>query len=357
MTVDALAGRPAALNETLALESDEDFTARAYAEGWTDGLPVVAPTPERVEQMLAATDRDPLEVLGIMPPGQGVATVHAVAVNAVMAGCDPAHLPVVLAAVRAVLEPQFNLNAVQTTTNPVTPAIMVNGPLAAELGFHGGVNCFGPGPESRSNAVVGRALRFVLMNVGYGTPGKTDMSTQGQPGKYTFCFAEHEAASPWEPHHVERGHAADTSCVTVFPAGSVSNILDFGSKTAESLLTSIANLLSVVTTNNMQLSQGDLLIALGPEHAEILGREGLTKDDIKRFLHLNARTPAHRFSEGIMSCIRDWRSAELRLITDDTPIPVVNDWKHINVVVAGGISGSQSAFIAGFEAWSVCVEI
>jgi hypothetical protein len=156
---------------------------------------------------------------------------------------------------------------------------------------------------------------------------------------------------------VERGFAREASCVTVFPVASVSNILDFGSKTAASLLSSVANLLSSITTNNMQLSQGDLAIVFGPEHAAILGREGIEKDDVKRFLHLNARTPAHRFSEGIMSCLRDWRSAELKLITPDTPIPVVNDWEHINVAVAGGTSGSQSAFLAGFEAWSVCVEI
>lgn len=354
MTPDA---PPAALNEPFELTSEEEFARHAYEEGWTDGLPVVAPTTERVEAMLAAVDRDPLEILGIMPPGQGIATMHAVAVNAVIAGCFPEHFPVVVAAVRAVLEPGFNLNGVQATTNSVTPAIMVNGPIAAELGFNSGSNCFGPGPASRSNAVVGRALRFCLLNIGHATPGVADMATQGQPGKYTFCFAENEAASPWEPQHVERGFAPDASCVTVFPVSSVSNILDFGSRSAASLLSTVANLLSVITTNNMQLSHGDLVVAFGPEHAGIFAREGVQKDDVKGFLHLNARTPARNFPEDVLNCIRDWRSEELKMITPDTPIPVVNDWRDINIVVAGGTAGSQSSFLSGFEARSACVEI
>jgi hypothetical protein len=348
---------PAALNDRFELPAGEDFARHAYDAGWTDGLPVVPPTPERVEAMLAAVDRDPADVLGIMPPGQGVATVHSVAVNAVMAGCFPEHFPVVVAAVRAVLEPRFNLNGVQATTNPVTPAIMVNGPVARELGFNSGSSCFGPGPASRSNAVVGRALRFCLQNIGYATPGESDMSTQGQPGKYTFCFAENEAASPWAPHHTERGFAPESSCVTAFPVASVSNILDFGSRTVASLLTTVSNLLSVITTNNMQLAQGDLAVVFGPEHAELFEREQVAKDDVKRFLHLNARTPAREFPEGVLSCLRDWRSEEIKIITPDTPIPVVNDWRDINIVVAGGPAGSQSAFLAGFEAWSTCVEI
>ena len=348
---------PAQPNEMVDLPADGDFSAYAYEAGWTDGLPVVAPTPERIDAMLATVDRDPLEVLGIMPPGQGVATMQAVAANAVMAGCSPEHFSVVVAAVRAVLGPRFNLNGVQATTNPVTPAIMVSGPIAIELGFNSGANCFGPSPASRPNAVVGRALRFCLLNIGYATPGEADMSTQGQPGKYTFCFAENQEANPWDPHHVERGFAAEQSCVTVFPVACVSNILDFGSRSVASLLTTIVNLLSVITTNNMQLGQGDLAIVLGPEHAELFEREGVAKDDVKRFLHPNARTQARVFPEDVLSCVRDWRSEEIRIITPDTPIPVVNNWQDINIVVAGGPAGSHSSLFAGFEAWSVCVEV
>jgi hypothetical protein len=351
--VSAAAAQP---NELFDLPS-EDFSAYAYERGWTDGLPVVAPTPARVEAMIEASGREALELLGIMPPGQGAATVHAVAVNAVMAGCLPEHFPVVVAAVRAVLEPEFNLNGVQATTNPVAPAIMVGGPIAAEVGFHGGGNCFGPGPSSRSNAVVGRALRFCLLNIGYATPGEGDMSTQGQPGKYTFCFAENQDASPWEPHHVERGFAPEQSCVTVFAVASISNIIDFGSKNVPDLLTTVADLMSVASTNNMQLGQGDLTVVLGPEHAELFGREGVSRDAARRFLHLNARKRAGELSPGVLGCVRDWRSQEIAIITPDTLLPVVNDWREINIVVAGGPAGSHSAFFAGFEARSVCMEV
>jgi hypothetical protein len=336
---------------------DDDFSRHAYEAGWTDGLPVVAPTPERTEAMLAAVDRDPLELLGIMAPGQGAATVHALAVNAVMAGCSPEHFRVLVAAVRAVLLPEFNLNGVQATTNPIAPAIMVSGPAARELGFNGGANCFGPGPRSRSNAVVGRALRFCLLNIGYATPGEADMATQGSPGKYTFCFAENQEANPWEPHHTERGFAADASCVTVFPVACVSNVLDFGSRSVPSLLTTFANLMASITTNNMQLGQGDITIVLGPEHAGLFARDRVGRDDAKKFLHLNARTRAGDFPDDVLACVRDWRSEEIRIITPETPIPVVNDWRNINIVVAGGPAGSHSSLFAGFEAWSTCVEI
>ena len=351
-----MSAAPARVTELLELAGD-DFSSFAYESGWTDGLPVVAPTPDRVEALLAAVDCDPLEVLEIMPPGQGVATVHAVAVNAVMAGCSPEHFPVVVAAVRAVLLPEFNLNGVQATTNPIAPAIMVSGPIATEVGFNGGANCFGPGPSSRANAVVGRALRFCLLNIGYAMPGEGDMSTQGSPGKYTFCFAENQQANPWEPHHTERGFSAGQSCVTVFPVACVGNMLDFGSRTVASVLSTFANLMASITTNNMQLGQGDITIVLSPEHAALFAREGVEKDDAKKFLHLNARTPAREFPEDVLSCVRDWRSEEIRIITPDTPIPVVNDWRNINIVVAGGPAGSHSSLFAGFEAWSTCVEV
>jgi len=348
------AGLPAGETADL-LEVDEDFTEYAYRHGWTDGLPVVEPTPERVAAMLEHARRGPLETIAVLPPGQGVATVEAIATNAVMAGCKPEHLPVVLAAVRAVAEPSFNIYGMQATTNPVTPALMINGPLARELDFNGGANCFGQG--NQSNAVVGRALRFCLLNIGYGTPGELDMATQGQPGKYTFCFAENEDANPWEPHHVERGFARESSCVTAFQAAMLVNILDFGSKTAESLLTSIADAMASTNTNNMQLAGGDLALVLCPEHAEILGREGLSKDDVRRFLFQNARVPASRFSEGLLLCVKDWRNENYKMIKPDTQIPVVDDYRHIQIAVAGG-AGSQSAYIPGFgDGWSQSVEI
>jgi hypothetical protein len=339
------------------LEVDEhDFHIHAYEQGWTEGLPIVPPTPERVDALVAATGRDPLEVLGIMPPAQGVTTIHAVAVNAVMAGCSPAHFPVVVAAVRAVLDPRFNLYGVQATTQAVTPLLMVNGPIIDELGFNAGHNCLGP--KSRASAVVGRALRLCLLNIGGAIPGETDMSTHGQPGKYGICFAENEPASPWEPFHVEHGFDPDASCVTAFQVGSIASMLDFGSKTAEELLLMLADLLSANHSNNMQVGGGDLLVVICPEHAGILERENVTKDQVKRFLHQNARKPAHRIPSGVLGCIRDWRREALPIIGPETPIPVVDEWEWINVVVSGGAAGSHSLFLPGFgDGWAVTVEI
>jgi hypothetical protein len=306
--------------------------------------------------MLAASSRDPLEVLGIMPPAQGMTTVQAVAVNAVLAGAEPAHFPVIVAAVRALLDERFNLYGVQATTQAVTPALMVNGPIVQELGFNGGHNCFGPG--SRANAVVGRAVRLCLLNIGGAIPGETDMSTHGQPGKYGFCFAENEAASPWDPFHVEHGLAPGTSAVTAFQVGSVNSMLDFGSKVADQLLLMLADLLSANHSNNMQVGGGDLLVVFCPEHAGILARENVTKDQVKRFLHQNARKPASRFPEGVLGCIRDWRREELPLIGPETPIPVTTTWQEINVAVAGGQAGSHSVFLPGFgDGGFVTVEV
>lgn len=343
-------------NDVLSIENEVDFHVHAYQRGWSDGLPVVTPTPERVEAMVATVSEDPLHVLGIMPPGQGIATIQAIAVNAVMAGCSPEHFPVVVAAIKALLDERFNLYGVQATTQAVTPALMVNGPIVGELGFNGGHNCFGPG--SRANAVVGRAVRLCLLNVGGAIPGETDMSTHGQPGKYGFCFAENEPASPWDPFHVEHGFAPESSTVTAFQVGSVASMLDFGSKVSEQLLLMLADLLSANHSNNMQVGGGDLLVVMSPEHVGILERENISKDQVKRFLHQNARKPASKIPEGVLDCIRDWRREELPLIGPETPIPVVEDWRHINIAVAGGAAGSHSVFLPGFgDGWAVTVEI
>jgi hypothetical protein len=341
--------------ERLDISTDDDFQEHAYKAGWTDGLPVIEPTPDRVAAMVAAGGLEALDVIGIVPPGKGVATVEAVAANAVMAGCETRHFRVVIAALRALLDPHFNLTGVQATTSPVAPAIMVSGPGVQELGFNAKAGCFGPG--NRANAAVGRTIRFILFNIGYGFPGTTDMSTQGSPGKYTFCFAENQDANPWEPHHVERGFAADDTCVTAFQASMVANLLDLGSKTAESAMVSIANAMSTTNHNNTQLAASDLLIVLCPEHATIIGREGLTRDDVKRFLAQNAAVPASRFSEGIMSCVRDFRGDTFKRITHDTIIPVVDDWRDIQIAVAGG-DGSNSAFIPGWgNGGSTCAKV
>ena len=225
------------------------FQGFMMEQGWGDGLPLIPATPERVAAMLAATRRPPGDLVAVLPPRLGCATVELVAVNAVLAGALPEHLPVILAAVEAVGQPAFNLQAIQTTTHPCSPLVIVNGPIAGRLRINGAGNALGQG--HRANAVIGRAVRLVLQNVGGTIPGETDRATLGHPGKFTYCLAENEAESPWEPLHVERGFRRDASCVTVLGAAGPHNVNDHGSASADSLLKTLAGTLAAPASNNI----------------------------------------------------------------------------------------------------------
>ncbi len=193
------------------------FQTWAMDARWSDGLPVLPSTAERVDRLLGALLARRREPIATLAPLDGAATLEAIAINAALAGALPEHLPVIVAAVRALAEPRFNLNAIQTTTHPCTPLVIVNGPITARLQISGGHNALGNG--HRANAVIGRAVRLICQNVGGARPGLEDRATQGHPGKFSYCLAENEAESPWEPLHVERGFGAGTSCVTVCGSG------------------------------------------------------------------------------------------------------------------------------------------
>ena len=219
--------RPAVAAEALeriTVADDPDAIFERFTrEGWTDGLPIVPPTEERVARMLAGTDFDPSCSLGPMPPSWGEATIAKLAVNAVMAGCTPEYFPVIVTAVRAMLAKPFNLYGIQGTTNPATPVLIVNGPITREIGINARGNLFGPG--FRANATIGRAIRLIMTTIGGGVPQQADKAMLGNPAKYTCCFAENEAQSPWPPLHVERGFAPGTSTVTVFGGAAPANII------------------------------------------------------------------------------------------------------------------------------------
>lgn len=203
---------------------DEASAAEALLDGaLTDGLPVVVPTPERVERMIAAGGVDPAVSLGAIPPINGDAVVEKIAVNAVMAGCRPEYFPVVLAATRAMLQPEFGLMTIQASTGPFGPMLVVNGPIRNELKIAGGVGCMGPG--YRANATIGRAMRLILINIGGGRPGVGDASSQGSPVKFSFCFSEFEERSPWTPYHTTRGFDASDNVVTVIAAEGTQALL------------------------------------------------------------------------------------------------------------------------------------
>ena len=323
-----------------------DFQAWLMERGWGDGLPAIPATPERVDAMLAGTRRPAGDAVAVLSPRLGRATVGRVAVNAVLAGALPEHLPVILAAVEAVSQPAFNLQAVQTTTHPCSPLVIVNGPLALRLGINGGGNALGQG--HRANAVIGRALRLVLQNVGGARPGREDRATQGHPGKYSYCVAENEAASPWEPLSVERGFAREISTVTVCASEAPHNINDHGSSTPEGILTTVAGSVATVGTNNIYLG-GEPLVILGPEHAATVAGGGWSKSDFKRALWERAQVPLARFDPSNIERFAVIHPAGFKDRPAETLAPIAREWSDIMIVVAGG-AGKHSVFVPTFGA-------
>jgi hypothetical protein len=279
-------------------DSQEDIDDLFEENGWSDGLPIVAPTRERVDRMLAWTDREPDHSLGAMPPRRGVTTVEALAINAVMAGCRPSYFPLVITAVEAMLDPPFNLFAVQATTHPCSPLLIVNGPGAAEVGVNARYGAFGPGV--RANATIGRAIRLILLNIGGAAPGVLDRATQGQPSKYAFCIAENEAESPWDPLHVERGFEPWMTTVTTVGAENPHNINDHVSDSAAGILATLAGSMGDMGCNNAYLLGGPVL-AFGPEHAAIVAADGYDKAAVRRHVFEHARIPTELWLQGGMA--------------------------------------------------------
>jgi hypothetical protein len=305
-------------------DAAEEVNALFEARGWTDGLPIVPPTLGRVEAMCAATARAPAEVLGEVEPLRGEATVEKIAANAVMAGCRPEHLPVVLAAVEAVLDPAFNMRGVQTTDENVAPLLIVSGPLAARLGVNAGVGALGPG--WRANAAIGRAVRLVMLNLGGGWPGAVSLAGLGQPGRYTLCLAERED-SPWPPLHVELGYRAEQSTVTVLRAETAINVTGG--------LAEVASVMASAASAFTMLHEGRVAVVVAPFVARRLAAEGWSKDDVRRRLHAQARVPAAAWrSWWLRATAREW-PAWIRQAEAAGTLPVVKEPADITPVVAG----------------------
>ena len=336
-----LAGDRAVQTE-IALDGDpESVQEFLFAQGWTDGLPVVPPTHTAVRAMLAAAKRSGNEEVGPVPPRMRMATLEKVAINAVMAGCRAEYFPVVLAALDAVLDSDCRLYGIRTATNNGTPLIIVNGPIVKQLGLNSKGNVFGQG--WRANATIGRALQLILRNVGGDAPGETDMSTQGQPGKFTFCIAENEDESPWMPFHVERGYTADESTVTVIGASAGHNMFTYGCETGAELLDHFVGAMSALGHNNVIFPTGPLLV-LGPEHAGVLARDGYDKQSIRDYVFKHARIPLSRFPERTVVGLKHRRSRWFAEAGDPDHIGVADHPSHVNIVVAGG-AGIHSQFV------------
>jgi hypothetical protein len=316
-----------------------------FERGVTDGLPVVPPTRERVERMLAATTRPREALVAEVPPSFGRATVEKLAINAVMAGCRPDYFPVVLAVVEAAGDPAFNLHGQSGTTNATTPLIIVNGPIRARLGVNCAAGVFGPG--FRANATIGRALRLVMINLGGTRAGEISMSTLGHPGRYTYCIGEHEEASPWEPLHVERGSKPEESTVTLFPGEGPFIVNDHSSREASQLVASLGWSAAGVWNHKSFPLYGHTLWVIGPEHAATIGAEGWSKRDVKRRLFDTIRRPARELVPGPDGA-ESGRLKDLAGSDPDALIPKFPSVEEIMVIVAGGTAGRFSAVVPGW---------
>ena len=336
MNVDSLDDPTSGL---LQVDDDVDLVDALAEHGWGDGLPVVAPTPERVDAMLTGyLDHDPDEVVAVLPPRFGEVTPRTLAINAVMAGCRPEHLPVLEAAVRALAHPELNLRGVNATTHCVAPLVIVHGEVARTAGYHGGLGAFGP--CNRANATTGRAVRLVLLHVAGATPGDGDASTQGSPAKYGYCIAENTDASPWPAYPATVGVDAP-SAVTVHCGEAPHNVHDMESDDPARILDKVASAMATTAQNNACISRGEYVVALCPEHAATCAEAGWSRRDVTSYLFERARLPAGELRRAF--ALRAWAPWMDRL-EDDAPTPMTEHPDNIRVMVVGG-PGKHSSVI------------
>jgi hypothetical protein len=320
--------------------------------GWGDGLPVVAPTRERVDAMLAGHAGPPDEVLAVLPPRSGACTALVAAVNAVMAGCPPLVFPVVAAAVRAMGRPEFNLRGVQATTHAVSLMVAVHGAAVEKAGYNAGFGTFGPG--NRSNATTGRAIRLILLNVGGGRPGDGDASTQGHPAKYTYCFAENAAASPWPLYPRSVGVDAP-SAVTVAGVEGPHNIHDMWSTHPAPIYRKVASVMTTLGSNNAVMADAEFFIVLCPEHAHQAVAEGWSREDVQLFLYQHARMSRRLWAEHFEG--RGMEPPWMRGIEEpEAMLPMTGRPEDIRVMVAGG-PGKHSCVIPSWGSISRSVTV
>lgn len=313
---------------------------------WSDGLPLIEPSAEQLTRMLASWGLDRATVFGPIPPAFQTVTVDQLAEVAVMAGCRPEYLPLVEASLRACLSPDFNLLGIQTTTEPPTPLLIVNGPIRCALQMNSGANVLGQG--NPANASIGRALRLLLTRFGNAIPGVTDMATFGHPGKYTYCIAENEERNPWPPFHTERSFRVGESVVTTVGADAPVNV-NCASENPEDILGLIAQSMAIPGSNNV-LFGGEIVVVLSPQHATALARASWSKAAVREYLFDHGSVSTQRIPPGVLDGIRRSRG---RAIADEPAIPSADSPEAILLLVAGGL-GAHSAVIPTFGATRAC---
>jgi hypothetical protein len=328
--------------------SDADPIEVLFARGVTDGLPVVPPTAARVAAAVGVSGRAPDELVAEMPPRFGRATVEKIAINAVMAGCRPEYLPVVLAAVEAMCDERFCLLGVSGTTDSVAPLVVVNGPIRGALDINSGAGVFGPG--WRANATIGRAVRLCWVNIGGARPGVISMSTFGGPARYTYCIGENEEASPWEPLHVEHGFDARDSTVAVLAAEAPQIVADTRSRRAPDLLATIVRSMEVVA-HHKAVGLGDTALVFSPEHVTTLAADGWSKSRVRQFLWerlqkpvrdlLPGRDGGEGLSDEAVAAFPDGARSEALVPKFQAP-------ESLKLLVAGGAAGRFTAIVPGW---------
>ncbi len=317
-----------------------------YERGYSDGFPLVPPTPAKIAAVIDALGGTPAQLVARVPPRWGSLTREVLAINLVMAGCRPEYAPVVEAAMLALCDTRFNLNGVQATTHMASPLLIVNGPVRKAIGMNAGCNVFGSG--NRANATLGRALRLVLLNVGGGWPGLLDKSTLGHPGKYSYCIAENEEASPFAPYHVDKGYKPEDSTVFVLAAEPPHSVTNHFANDAEGILDSVCSAMSTICNNNA-VSAGHCAVVLGPEHAATVAKSGWKRHDIRHYLwaHSGNRWDdlygRGRYGKIYNRNLPVWYKRE-----PDARTPIVPSPDNIHLFIAGGEAGRFSAFIPGW---------
>ena len=335
------------------MKAFEQMNSSFLDEGWSDGFPLMAPTPQAVEHMLSGTSFDREKVIGVLEPGNGVATVEKIAINAVMAGCRPEHLPVIITAVQCLVDPKMILRNMAMSTGPHAPLIIVNGPIAKELNINAKCCALGPGSISYANTVIGRSIRLIMMNVGHCYPGVGDMDTIGSPTKYSMCVAENEEDNPWEPFHVEKGYDRDTSTVTVHFNYGLCDLVDFHSMTPEGLLERYATAPTYLghlsagywligrradPRYHAEVKEHDLIL-MCPEHARIFAKHGWDKKKIQQAIYEQALMPFKLLFKD-MKLVKA-AHPELMWLKDqpDVMLPVLETPDCYDIVVVGADVG------------------
>ena len=319
-----------------------EYCSRA---GFGDPLPVVPPTVERVERLLNATPLSPQEVVGRIAPNYGAATVEKIAANAVMAGCNPELMRVLIPLVRAACDERFNLHGVQATTHFAAPLIIVNGPVRGELGFASGSNVFSN--VARANSTLGRALQLIMLNLGGARPGEIDMSTLGNSGKFSSCIAENEEQNPWDPLHVDLGFGRDQSTVSLFAAEPPKGVSEHNARDGRVLLKAICRALATSWSYRV-CAMIEAIVVLCPEHVKTLGRDGFNKQDVREYLFQNTAIPLRHYSgddgEGTQY-VKFYRES----VVDGEPCYLkFREPEQIKIIVAGGTAGKFSAVISSW---------